>query len=422
MHTGPNLNIDSLVFGYDNGYPMVSSTKDSYKFNLGQPTENLIGRFVNHYSDSDYWVKATNYYLVETIVQKQADSSAPGGYYTRVKGNTDPGSNSQIFWNGGNIGIGQGSGDIDEFGEQVTVSAYLKGSGNVKLQAYDNNTGYKQGSNITLTDEWTYYSFSTTFGDGASNGSHWVGVREIGSGSGGIDDVYVAKLQWERKTNATPYIQGTRTSTGALIDLKRTNDIDVSNASFDSNAQLEFDGTDDFVRIPYTATDLDGDPLFSVEAVVKRTGTLSNSGFWGIGGDSSLKGINSYVHGAGANKITIDLWGTATFRTSVDYPLNEYIHVVWVKKDQGFSTSTIVIYINGVAYTGNDFTVIRGSSHTPNLNTSTSGKGLTIGRVGPATSLYHGSVELPLIKFYNDALSAEKVKEHFNAIRNRFEI
>jgi len=66
-----------------------------------------------------------------------------------------------------------------------------------------------------------------------------------------------------------------------------------------------FDGTDDHAVIPYSPTDLDGDAIFSVEAIIKRTGTFAGGGLWGIGGDGGLLGINGYVHGGGTNKITI---------------------------------------------------------------------------------------------------------------------
>ena len=42
MFTGPKIITDGLVFGYDTGYPQVSSSVSSYKFNKGQPTTNLI--------------------------------------------------------------------------------------------------------------------------------------------------------------------------------------------------------------------------------------------------------------------------------------------------------------------------------------------------------------------------------------------
>ena len=42
MHTGPNIERDGLVFGYDTGYPLVSGNSDTYKFNKGEPTVNFI--------------------------------------------------------------------------------------------------------------------------------------------------------------------------------------------------------------------------------------------------------------------------------------------------------------------------------------------------------------------------------------------
>jgi len=226
--------------------------------------------------------------------------------------------------------------------------------------------------------------------------------------------------QMEAKSHATQFTTGTRSATQGLLDRTGTSTIDISNASFDSNAQMTFDGTDDYAAIPYSSTDLDGDAIFSVEAIIKRTGTMSNGGIWGIGGDATAAGINGYVFSSAPNKITIDLWGTATFHAGVDYPLNEYVHIMWVKTATGFSTSTIIIYVNGVAYTGSNLIVMRGSSHTPNLNTSTSGKGIVVGRVGPATNSYYAQGELPILKIYNRALTTAEVLQNFNATKSRF--
>ena len=54
---GPNIVKDNLVFGYDTGYPVVSGISDTYRFNSGEPTENLFpepnytitdGQVLNH--------------------------------------------------------------------------------------------------------------------------------------------------------------------------------------------------------------------------------------------------------------------------------------------------------------------------------------------------------------------------------------
>ena len=401
---GANTVVDGLVFGYDTGYPLVSGNSDTYKFNLGQPTENLIGRFVNHYSNSDYWVKATNYYLVETVVEKQADPTAPGGYYTRVRGNSDPGSNSQIFWSGASIGIGQGSGDIDEFGEQVTVSAYLKGSGDVKLQAYDNNTGYKQGPNITLTDKWTYYSFSTTFGDGPSNNNHWVGVREIGSGSSGIDDVYVAKMQWERKTNATPYIQGTRSVSGSLIDLTRTYDIDLSNVSFDSNAQMTFDGTSDYAQIAGVANgsnSLSVEVLFNSDSLASQQNIIFNANGQGL-----YPRIGIYTNGQIFSQFR-PTGVTKNMGSITNIVAGNWYHVLFTYD----ATTGGCLYVNGVLE-NSDNTI---GNHEKGTNFS-----IKLGYDSNLSNYMNGKI--PIAKIYNRALTPQEVLQNYNALKERFSL
>ncbi len=232
--------------------------------------------------------------------------------------------------------------------------------------------------------------------------------------------VKVADVQFTWGDHPTQFSEAyERTSTQGLLDLTRNSTIDLSNVTFDSNSQMSFDGTDDYSVIPYASTDLDGDAIFSVEAVIKRTGTMSNGGIWGIG-EGMQAGINGYVFATSPNKISIDLWGTATFHTGVDYPLNKYVHVTWVKTTTGFSTSTIVIYVNGVAYTGSDLTVMRGTSHTPNLNTSTTGNGIVIGRVGATTNSYYAQGEVPVFKIYDRALTQTEVAQNYNAFKDRF--
>ena len=58
--------------------------------------------------------------------------------------------------------------------------------------------------------------------------------------------IYYRNMQFEHnKSHHTPFVDGTRSSTQSLIDLKKTIDINVDDASFDSDARLSFDGTDD---------------------------------------------------------------------------------------------------------------------------------------------------------------------------------
>lgn len=181
---------------------------------------------------------------------------------------------------------------------------------------------------------------------------------------------------------------------------------------------FEFDGSSTYLNSAYTSTDLDSDPLFTVDMWIKRTATFNSGGYWGLAGDVSLQGINGYTHPTTANKISIDLWGTATFHTGVDYPLNQWVHVVWRKQSSNFNVNSVAIFINGVKYTGAAFTVVRGSDHTPNLNTSS--KGITLGRLSPSTNSYYAPGHVANAKFYSVSLSDVEILQNFSAQRGRF--
>ena len=55
---GPNIFLDNLVFGFDTGFPLVSSSFDTYRFNAGEPTTNLANtdtkRTLENHNPSSY--------------------------------------------------------------------------------------------------------------------------------------------------------------------------------------------------------------------------------------------------------------------------------------------------------------------------------------------------------------------------------
>ena len=388
-HANPDIIDDNLVFMYD------TDDGKSYK---GEPTVNLI---TNSGTSNTGWVGYgwTGSQAISSDYSNTYEFTATNGWHNRT---FDTGVTS-----GGTIYVSFQY----KLKQQQTTQNQIFVLNGTHLGSYTNYIG-----NGSMSFEWQTFSGSFT----ANANSSKIAIGPRGQDSSGLTDiVYIRNLQVEQKPHATQFVNGTRSATQGLIDRTGTSTINISNVSFDSNAQITFDGTDDYSVIPYASTDLDGDAIFSVEAVIKRTGTMSNGGIWGIG-EGTQAGISGDVFASSPNKISIDLWGTATFHTGVDYPLNKHVHVTWVKTTTGFSTSTIVIYVNGVAYTGSDLTVMRGTSHTPNLNTSTTGKGIVIGRVGATTNSYYAQGEVPILKVYNRALTAAEALQNFNATKSRF--
>ena len=175
-----------------------------------------------------------------------------------------------------------------------------------------------------------------------------------------------------------------------------------------------FDGIDDYV-ICSNFTDIQGNSAFTVDGWFKRSGTWSGGATWGLGGNTTAQGINSWNYN-NSNEITIDLWGTSTYSTGQTYSLTEWKHCVWTYNGGGFTTSNIVIYVNGIAYTGGDLSTLRGGSGTPNINST----GLVFSRAGTTVNNFYGKPIIANFKVYNRVLTAAEVLHNYNALKERF--
>jgi hypothetical protein len=134
----------------------------------------------------------------------------------------------------------------------ITVSVYLKradGRGNGKSIGYSTYFGSGNSASSTtfgpLTTEWERYTYTWTASTTFNFYSYW--WPSTTSSAYAID---MCDFQVEINGHATPYVVGTRSATQGLLDRTGTSTIDISNASFDSNAQMTFDGTDDYITLP----------------------------------------------------------------------------------------------------------------------------------------------------------------------------
>ena len=229
--------------------------------------------------------------------------------------------------------------------------------------------------------------------------------------SSASDFVYIKDGQVETGSFSTPFTSGTRSNTQAIKDLTGQNTITATSLTYASNNTFSFNGSSDYITTPLSLGSTD--PLVSINMWIKRTASFSNAGYWGLGGGSSGNGINGYT--SAANKIGWDLWGLTTFHTGQDYPLNQWVNVCWIKTAASFTTSTLKVYINGI-----DFpltTTVRNNSSSVNLAT-----GFNVGRLAAGVSLYYAPGDVDVTGVYNRALSAEEVKQNFNALRGRYGI
>ena len=184
--------------------------------------------------------------------------------------------------------------------------------------------------------------------------------------------------------------------------------------AFDSanSGSISFDGVDDYATANYPSSFL-GNPSFSIGGWFKRSGTWNGGATWGIGIPGA--NINTY-NWSYDNTIGIDLYGNTTFNTFQTYSLTEWKYIIWTYNGSTFTTSNVIIYINGTPYTGNNLTVLRDSGNTPNVV----GSSLALGRVSSNENQYYGKPVIGNFQMYNRVLSQSEITQNYNAQKGRF--
>ena len=390
----PRTVTDGLVFFYDTG-----NTLKSYR---GEPTTNLA-----------------------------TDTPSQGGWpgsYTLIESSTKTFelTTSSIPW-GGTDAWTTFYYDVSEYtGQYITISAVFEyplpsatgGTFNFMMIGQTVNTqtylGYSGESdrNLKSTATRETVSWSGVIGDGGK-----VGIMIWMSATAPAElTVRFSNIQVEAKPHATPFVNGTRSATQGLLDLTGNSTIDLTNVSFDSNAQMTFDGTDDTLEIPDTTVeDLTGD--FTIENLVyldsaengsaamivsKRDSSDYTSPYHIYYEDRNNENSFRFAIGGGSSNYT------STNSSNLNESVNTYSHVVSVVR--GLTTE---IYVNGELKGSNTFTGTRQTNTRP-------------ARIGGPyaynSSNYLLTGEVPITKIYNRALTADEVQRNFNAVKSRFNI
>ena len=393
MHTGPNIERDGLVFGYDTGYG-IADNSTAPRFYPGEPTINGI-----MYPDFSSGVSP---YSTHTVTV-QDSSEAPTGKSLKIQLTGVNSSNRTQFSEESSFNTPQ----------TAIMSVYAKGEGSSigkYLQTYSGATWYRGIGPIT--SEYKRYSVTLTTGGGSG------GPGNIGLQNGEVGQTfYIHSPQLEAKSHVTPFTDGTRSSTQSLIDLTKTTNIDTSNVSFDSTGQPTFDGTDDRINGTWPSS-LDSDDNTtprSWEVVFKTTSTSIQ----GVFGHKSSAGCSYYCNGGiflyGGN-VTFNWYDNSSYQflSGGSITTNKYMHVVGTF-DGSTGDAIPRIYVNG------ELKATYGSS--TNLNY---GSGMNIYDIGWNSKnggLHYFNGEIPIVKYYKDkALSLSEIQQNYNAYKNRFNI
>ena len=244
-HASPNIITDGLVFLYD------TDDGKSYK---GEPTTNL-----NPFTLSDSGTDGSGQSSVGT-------RTVISDNYVRI---VDAASNTRQT----HVITGLTASTT------YTISIGYKklvGTPTFRFQIQDySGSSYLRTIKFTNTNEigiedkegWQLASWTFTLGSDANAVRIW--YQDGADYTTYTHSFELQNPQLEAKSHATPYVDGTRSATQGLINRTGTSTIDISNASFDSNAQMSFDGTDDIINTGlFSGRNPSTDP-FTVEAVVR---------------------------------------------------------------------------------------------------------------------------------------------------------
>ena len=385
-HANPDIIDDGLVFLYD------TDDGKSYK---GEPTTNVVadplpttGWGVSNYLTST----ATRTYSSENgIPHMEISNVNVDGSYPRI----NMASLTSTITDGFSISF-EAKSNLSN--AQLYFALYSSGS-------------TKTSQLATLSTEWQRFEFENLTTGYTLDAGY---LRFPSSGDSGTV-YYIRRMQVEQKTHATPFVDGTRSSTQGLLDRTGNTTIDISNASFDSNAQMTFDGTDDYADV--SATDLfqpqnttDG---FTVEYVyrpeantsVVPVGNLDSTNGW-FQAPISNGSLGAYLYFS-TDGVVLSTDSSYAINSGI---IGKYQHIVMVLKWSDTANSFIMV-------NGEDKTASKATASKYTVSGSAN-PALRIGKRGG--SIWPANGQMPLIKIYNRALTAAEVLQNFNATKSRF--
>ena len=386
---GPNPALDSnIVFSYD-----VGDTSNSYR---GEPTTNLL-TYSTNFSAGPWYSYCGN---SSNVTPNTTDVVDPFGGFNATK----IVRNNQTICDGSTPGWGL----IYSAGTLVSGNTYTN---SIWARSQTGNISMVLGisdfytTTVTLTENWQRFTITIPYNAPGQNDR----VLQFYSTDQNVT-YYVCAAQTEPKDHATQYVasgdtNGTRSVTQGLLPLINNPTINLSSVSFDSNAQIIWDGTDDTISInSYPAIELVDN--VSIEYVYMRLST-----------DPVLDVIANKYHNTGwelfcQTGATFALAGRngdgtyyATSNPAYTIQNNQYYHLVAIK--DGFSWR---LYVNGQLYSYLTAGTIGTWSNTGIL------------QIGGEGSGYYPHMKLPIFKIYNTVLSADQVKQNYQQYKSRFNL
>lgn len=403
--SGTNIVNDGLVFSYD-----MNNTVKSWK---GKPTTNEVDNPSFLDGTSDWLLTGRGSATHNDIFTVKEENGIP---YLNIHWERHTGSGNS--W--ANIRNARRYTDAVEYTYSVQYRLnYLRGGGpQIRHSAVPNDywTPGKPAKNIgsqDLNKGWQNLSLTRTFlptytrNDVVYNLS---GVFEIYSHhqptAGDVVDFDIRLVQVERNSFATPFNTATRSNTEALIDISgQENTITADSLTYNTDGTFEFVPNGELI-VPHSAT------LHPTDAYTSEV--------W-LWADSSQD--NSFPRVWDKGSILVHLSQTSPFtiaqNTSTSAGLRQvsiggaFSHSTWTHITTSYDGQVGRIYVNGSEIASTDW----GSVLAPSSNSTSLGIG---GASTSTTRQFNGKIST--FRFYNRALSADEIKQNFEASRTKYGI
>jgi hypothetical protein len=388
------------VFAYD-----VADTRNSY---IGEPTTNVFTHYgtVGQGSGADngvtFSINGTGTFIRLGYGQSFGDYTIKPEDVV-YKYNL---GNNGCHYHGNSVSIPSGKYVTFTFDYYVSPGTTIENTYLANLENYGGSAlGGGIGAPNSLTGVWQ--TVTATFGPTGGSGTQAMFLYPGGCGPrfGNTGYILYKNPQVEFLPHKTPFVQTTRSATQGLLPLVGNSTIDLTNVSFDSNAKMVFDGTND--RIDTSITNVVNNA--SYEVILYCRGNVSTHNMY-MGQYLPYMGVfggNTIYYSDSINGVQ-----TVLQTNSGTIAYNTYYHVVCMREYNG--TNTVKrIYINGNLMAST--TVSGAKSAFANPDTVTVGD-------GAAFTWYPFYGEIPVAKIYNRALSAGEVRQNYLHYKTRFNL
>ena len=389
-YVGPDVVENGLVFYYDQ-----NNIQKSWK---GKPTTNLVPD-IPSWGTSAVVSLLSELSPINTPVYSITDNNS--GSWLNLARNTTVPNDSNTYTISIYIKKTYGStsarlGFNTEFSGGTTPLGYN--------QRFNSDTGVgTSGSTISLGNwwRWQFQLTNNTTGNTSLNCSFYpaTGLYDAGDNSAATGTAIVSAIQIEQNSFATPFVNGTRSNTQAILDLTGNNTITANSLTYASDGSFSFDGDNQIITtsfnqyLPNMTWSAWIYPISNASSINMFMGY--NLPYFGFKDGNSLM-FSNYISGTQitiytTTNLTLNTWYYATFSTYFD------------------GTSTIMkTYTNGIESASGSFL---------GQQTNT-GYNFSIGD-GHSTVWYRFNGKIPIVQIYNRCLSAAEVSQNFNATRRK---